>query len=239
MLVDQSAPRRAILEKILRESGYVNVFATAGLCDVFSLVDDVAPDVVLIELESPNRDTLEQLRAIREQRPTPVVMFAQDQDAQTVHAAVESGVCAYMVDSVDLNTVKPAIALAMATFNAYRRVRAEADGYRKELANQKRLDLAKSAIDGAQVAVRSRGLSNDAKNGNGRKREVKCDRSKHHQSLSRLDCRHAYQAEINHVAGAAIHSTNSDRENPHGGRRLEFTRCRPGITCLFRRHGVA
>lgn len=146
MLVDQSAPRRAILEKILRDSGYVNVFATSGLSDVFALVDSVAPDVVLIELDSPNRDTLEQLHAIRERRPTPVVMFAQDQDAQTVHAAVESGVCAYMVDSVDLSTVKPAITLAMATFNAYRRVRAEADGYRKELGTQKRLDRAKTLL---------------------------------------------------------------------------------------------
>ncbi|TWU60636.1 putative transcriptional regulatory protein pdtaR [Rubripirellula tenax] len=146
MLVDQSTPRRDILEKILRDSGYVNVFATSGLSDVFSLVDRIAPDVVLIELDSPNRDTLEQLRAIREQRPTPVLMFAHDQDAQTVHAAVDSGVCAYMVDSVDLNTVKPAIALAMATFNAYRRVRAEADAYRKELGTQKRLDRAKSLL---------------------------------------------------------------------------------------------
>lgn len=146
MLVDQSEPRRAILEKILRESGYVNVFATSGLNDVFSLVDRVVPDVVLIELDSPNRDTLEQIRAIREQRPTPVVMFAQDQDAQTVHSAVDSGVCAYMVDSVDLNTVRPAIALAMATFNAYRRVRAEADAYRQELGTQKRVDRAKSLL---------------------------------------------------------------------------------------------
>lgn len=146
MLVDQSAPRRAILEKILRDCGYTNVFATPGLSDVFSLVDQIAPDVVLIELDSPNRDTLEQLRAIRDQRPTAVVMFAQDQDAQTVHSAVESGVCAYLVDSVDRSTVKPAIALAMATFNAFRRVQAEAEGYRKKLSTQKRLDRAKSLL---------------------------------------------------------------------------------------------
>ena len=146
MLVDQSASRRDILEKILRDNGYVNVFVTSGLGDIFELVESMQPDVVLIELDSPRRDTLEQLRAIREQRPTPVVMFAQDQDVQTVHAAVESGVCAYMVDSVDRGTVKPAIALAMATFEAYRRVRLEADGYRRELVSRKKIDRAKSLL---------------------------------------------------------------------------------------------
>jgi response regulator NasT len=143
LLVDQSATRRAILEKLLRDSGYVHVFATSGLNDIFELVEHVQPDVVLIELDSPNRDTLEQLRAIRDRRPTPVLMFAQDQNAQTVHAAVDSGVCAYLVDNVDRSTVKPAIALAMATFNAYRRVRAEADSYRKELGTHKQIERAK------------------------------------------------------------------------------------------------
>lgn len=155
MLVDQSAERRAILEKILRDNGYVNVFSTCGLEDLYSLVTTIVPDVVLIELESPNRDTLEQLRAIRKHQPTPVVMFAQDQDAQTVHAAVDSGVCAYMVDSVDRGTVKPAIALAMATFDAYRRLRIEADKYRTQLDTRKQIDQAKA------ILMRQKNLTED------------------------------------------------------------------------------
>lgn len=146
MLVDQSVQRRAILEKILRDNGYLNVFSTSGLNDVFDLVTRIQPDVVLIELDSPNRDTLEQVREIRDRQPTPVVMFAQDQDAQTVHAAVQSGVCAYMVDRVDRGTIRPAISLAMATFDAYRKVRLEADGYRRELDTRKRLDQAKAIL---------------------------------------------------------------------------------------------
>ncbi|QDV44913.1 putative transcriptional regulatory protein pdtaR [Stieleria neptunia] len=146
MLVDQSSQRRAILEKILRDNGYTNVFSTSGLDDLFALVATVKPDVVLIELDSPKRDTLEQLREIRQRQPTPVVMFAQDQDAQTVHAAVDSGVCAYMVDSVDRVKVKPAIDLAMATFAAYRRLRNEADKYRTQLDSRKEIDLAKSLL---------------------------------------------------------------------------------------------
>lgn len=155
MLVDQSAERRAILEKILRDNGYVHVFSTCGLEDLYSLVTTIVPDVVLIELDSPNRDTLEQLRAIRKHQPTPVVMFAQDQDAQTVHAAVDSGVCAYMVDSVDRGTVKPAIALAMATFDAYRRLRSEADMYRTQLDTRKQIDQAKA------ILMRQKGLTEE------------------------------------------------------------------------------
>ena len=146
MLVDQSAGRRAILEKILRDNGFMNVFSTNGLSSVFELVTSIKPDVVLIELESPNRDTLEQVRAIRQRQPTPVIMFAQDQDAQTVHSAVESGVCAYLVDSVDRGSVQPAIALAMATFNAYRKLQIKVDGYRKELDEHKQIEYAKTLL---------------------------------------------------------------------------------------------
>ena len=153
MLVDQSTQRRDILEKVLRENGYANVFATSGLSDVYELVLQVKPDVVLIELDSPSRDTLEQLRAIRSKQPTPVLMFAQDQDAQTVNAAVESGVCAYMVDGFDSDSIGPAIALAMATFNAYRRLRLEADGYRRELDSRRLVDQAKALL------VKNEGLS--------------------------------------------------------------------------------
>lgn len=153
MLVDQSAPRREILEKILRDNGYRNIFSTSGLSNVFELVTQFEPDVVLIELESPNRDTLEQLRAIRRQRPTPVVMFAQDHDADTVQAAVDSGVCAYLGDTIDRKTVQPAIALAQATFAAYRRLQAKADGYRRELDSHKTLEMAK------QLLMKHRSLS--------------------------------------------------------------------------------
>ena len=110
------------------------------------MVTQVGPDVVLIELESPNRDTLEQLKAIRRKQPTPVVMFASDHDVQTVRAAVDSGVCAYLCDHVDPSAVQPAIALAMATFDAYRKVRKEADKYRMELDTRKRIDRAKALL---------------------------------------------------------------------------------------------
>lgn len=146
MLVDQSAERRVILEKILRDNGYANIFSTCGLDDLHDMVTQVRPDVVLIELDSPSRDTLEQLRAIRRSQPTPVVMFAQDPGVQAIHSAVDSGVCAYLCERADRTSVKPAIALAMATFNAYRSVRREADRYRCELDSRKHMDRAKSIL---------------------------------------------------------------------------------------------
>ena len=142
LLVDQSEQRRRILERILRDHGYDQLFVTCGLEDLFSLVTSVRPDVVLIELESPSRDTLEQLHAIQLNQPTPVVMFSQDPDAQTVQSAVDSGVCAYLLEEADRNTVKPAIALAMATFNAYRRLRDEADRYRQRMDSRGEIDVA-------------------------------------------------------------------------------------------------
>ena len=110
------------------------------------LVQSVAsdkPDVVLIDVESPSRDTLEQLSLLRDRHPTPVLMIAQDPKAQSIQAAVKSGVCAYSVDSISADKVRPAIEVAMATFATFRSLRGQLEKAREDLSQHKRIDRAK------------------------------------------------------------------------------------------------
>lgn len=143
LLVDESPERAKLLRETLSIAGYRRVTL---LTDARSLVQSVAdnrPNVVLIDVESPSRDTLEQLSLLRDQHPTPVLMIAQDPKAQSSQAAVRSGVCAYSVDGISAEKVRPAIEVAMATFATYDVLRGQLAKAREDLSQHKRVDRAK------------------------------------------------------------------------------------------------
>ena len=119
------------------------------------MVRATKPDVVLIDVESPSRDTLEQLRLIRDQAPTPVLMLAQDPQAQSIQDSVASGVCAYSVGSLSTDRVKPAIEVAMATFGSFKKLRDQLAEAREQLSEQKRIDRAKC------ILIQQKGLSEE------------------------------------------------------------------------------
>ena len=110
---------------------------------------------ILIEVQSLGRDTLEQLTLIRDQQPTAVVLITQDEEAQSIKSAVESGVCAYTADGISATKVRPVIEIAMATFQKFKHLRGELAQAKEELNNHKRIDRAKSLL------MRVRGLSED------------------------------------------------------------------------------
>lgn len=146
LLIDQSDKRAAALETVLRKAGNQHVFHRQPSVDLVDQVAEVNPDVVLVEIDDPQRDILEQLATLRDRRPTPVAVFCQDAAAQSIRSAVESGVCAYVVEGAHPEQVQPAIGLAMATFSAFARLRDEATQARAELEDRKKIDRAKRLL---------------------------------------------------------------------------------------------
>ena len=155
LVVDESAPRLALLMSALKEAGYNRVYELQDATILHQFVHETKPDVVLIEVESPSRDTLEQLKLIRDQDPTPVLMVAQDPKAQSIQDAVASGVCAYSVGDVSTDRVKPAIEVAMATFASFKALRDQLSEARRKLSQQKRIDRAKC------ILIQQKGLSEE------------------------------------------------------------------------------
>lgn len=146
LLFDESPLRAATLVEALADCGYQNVHWQEHVQSVFDSVRAFDPDVILIDVESPRRDTLEQLTLIREQHPRPVVMFAQDQNVQSIQSAIDSGVSAYMTNEIGVEHVRPAIEIAMATFRKFERLNAELAQLRTDLSNRKTIDQAKFAL---------------------------------------------------------------------------------------------
>ena len=146
LAVDESEERLNLLHRALQAAGFSRVHLLNETIDLLEKVTALSPDVVLMEVDSPGRDTLEQLNLVRDRHPTAVLMICQDEQAQSIKAAVASGVCAYSVDGVSPAKIRPAIEVAMATFQSFRQLRGELAQAKQDLNQHKRIDRAKHVL---------------------------------------------------------------------------------------------
>ncbi len=87
------------------------------------VVESERPDVVIIDTESPSRDTLEQLAVMNKAAPRPVLMFSNDADQQFIRAAVGAGVTAYLVEGLAAERLAPILEVALARFAGRKKLR--------------------------------------------------------------------------------------------------------------------
>jgi response regulator NasT len=136
---------RAVKEALLADGVEVVAILGSGL-ELLSRIDALAPDLLIADIDNPDRDMLEGLRRVGQECDRPVVMFAQDGRAETIRAAVEAGVAAYVVDGLQPERVKPVIDVAIARFAQVRALRAELNKAKTSLAERKLVDKAKGIL---------------------------------------------------------------------------------------------
>jgi two-component system, response regulator / RNA-binding antiterminator len=146
LLIDENPIRRTILEAGLGEAGFANVVvlqSTTGLLDQVYRMD---PDVILIDLENPSRDVLEQMFQVSRVVRRPIAMFVDQSDRGTTEAAVEAGVSAYIVGGLQKTRVKDILELCISRFNAVARLQDELDRTKSALEARKTIDRAKGIL---------------------------------------------------------------------------------------------
>lgn len=146
LLIDDSAERVVFLNRILNECGYEYVTSCAPTDIILDHVSKFNPEVILIDVFSPSRDTLEQLTTIRDANPRPVVLLSQDDNMQTIEAAFKCGVTAYVSRDVTRSQAKPIIDTAMITFASFQSLKSELDEVREELQQKKIVEKAKGIL---------------------------------------------------------------------------------------------
>ena len=119
--------------------------ASAG-DDLSKMVSRFLPDIIIVDMDSPDRDTLEQMQSIRDDRPRPIVMFTNDDDSQTIKKAVKAGVTAYIVDGLQPNRVVPIMETAIARFNEFQTIKDELDKTKNTLEERKLIERAKGIV---------------------------------------------------------------------------------------------
>ena len=146
VIVDQNPLRTAILRDGLREAGPVQVIVVDTFLDLEQRLRALDADIVLIDLENPNRDVLEQMIRISGAKARPVAMFADRSDAAMINAAIDAGVSAYVVDGLKKERVKSIVDLSISRFNAFARLREELAAAQNQLADRKAIDQAKGLV---------------------------------------------------------------------------------------------
>jgi response regulator NasT len=145
-VIDKNPLRAAILEEGLREAGHTRVVRIDDTADVLDRVRAIDPDVILIDLESPSRDVLEQMFQVSRTIARPVAMFVDHSDSHAIEAAIEAGVSAYIVDGLRKERVKPILDTTISRFNAFAKLRDELERTKSQLEDRKVIDRAKALI---------------------------------------------------------------------------------------------
>lgn len=145
-IIDENHLRAAILEDGLRASGIETVTVIRERANLLRKLVMIDPDVVIIDLENPSRDELEQMFQVSRVVARPVAMFVDQSDSAMTEAAVDAGVSAYIVDGLKRERVKSIVDMAISRFNAFSRLRSELEAARNELADRKVIERAKSIL---------------------------------------------------------------------------------------------
>jgi len=151
LLIDDNADRAAAVSAGLEADGCVvvghvhNPSQLIGL-GLIALVRDARADIVVCDMDSPSRDTIESMQALNRDEPRPVVMFVDSADPASISAAMDAGVAAYVIEGLVPSRVKAVIDVAAARFRAHQAMKAELEEARSALAERKLVERAKGIL---------------------------------------------------------------------------------------------
>jgi response regulator NasT len=145
-IVDENPIRAAILEEGLREAGFTSVEHVGEMNNLLARIYQIDPDVILIDLENPSRDVLEQMFQVSRAVRRPIAMFVDQSDAASIQASVDAGVSAYIVDGFRKERIKSIIDLCISRFNAFAKLQDELERTKTALEERKVIDRAKGIL---------------------------------------------------------------------------------------------
>lgn len=146
MLVDDQPGRAAMLEQALTDAGCQVIARLESAQGLIKQVEENQPDVIFIDIESPDRDMLEHMSILNQHNPKPVIMFSDEDDSDTIEKAMRAGVSAYVVDGLQAGRIKSIMDVAVARFREFQALKSELEKTRNQLADRRILDEAKSLL---------------------------------------------------------------------------------------------
>ena len=146
VIVDESPVRAAILADGLREAGFTQVARIEETANLLANIYAVDPDVILIDLENPSRDVLEQMFQVSRAVRRPIAMFVDQSDSASIQASVDAGVSAYIVDGLKKERIKPILDLCISRFHAFARLQTELEKTKTALEERKVIERAKGIL---------------------------------------------------------------------------------------------
>ena len=156
LVVDESPERAELLREGLVRAGHEVTATLSSPIALLKTIESLAPDVIVIDMDSPSRDVLEHLVFVSQHTPRPVVMFTQDDAPETIRAATRAGVSAYVVDGLDRDRIKAIVEAAVARFEDFQSLRSQLAEAQLKLSERQLVERAKGLL------MKSRGLDEQA-----------------------------------------------------------------------------
>ncbi len=155
IVVEPDRDRATLIVDSLRQAGDYDIHIISEATGLARSIRSHNPDMVLIDITNPSRDTLEELTLASGPLDRPVAMFVDQTDDSMTRTAIEAGVSAYVVDGMAPERVKPVLDAAVARFNMFQRMRTELAATKKALEERKVIDRAKGLL------MKARGVDED------------------------------------------------------------------------------
>lgn len=156
VVVEEDRERAHAIVDALKASGGCDVVVIGNVSGLARRIAAHAPDVVLIDIDNPTRDVLEELTLASGPLVRPVAMFVSSSASQLARAAVEAGVSAYVVDGFQPDRIVPILETAIARFQMIRQMRTELAETRRALEERKIIDRAKGLL------MKAKGIDEEA-----------------------------------------------------------------------------
>ncbi len=150
LVVEPDTTRARDIIDALKDGGWANVMVVGDISALGRSLTQIDPDIVLIDIEHPDRDTLEHVSHVSDAKSRPVAMFVDRSDADLTHAAIGAGLSAYVVDGLQKNRIKPVLETAIARFKMMEQMRSELDAAKQALNDRKTIDRAKGLLMNAR-----------------------------------------------------------------------------------------
>ena len=146
LLIDEDPERARQVEEGLMSNAVVHTTIQTHGRVLLELISKISPDVIIMDCNSPDRDTIESLRLVAQSNPKPIVMFVEEEGGDRMQDAIDAGVSAYVIDGLKPKRVQPLIDTAIARFRHMDNLRNELKKTKEDLAARKKIERAKGLL---------------------------------------------------------------------------------------------
>ena len=155
VLVVDEFDTNMLLEQSLTKHGYQVATLKLQALNLAEVVEALQPDAVVLNLYSPNESVLDMMLELNRRCSLPVIVFAEDQQTETINKVIKAGVSAYIVDGLEPRRVKAIIEVAIARFKQQQALQDELKKTKNQLEERKLVDRAKA------ILIKSQSYSED------------------------------------------------------------------------------
>ncbi len=146
ILMDDCPARASLLKRAIEEAGYPLLAKLDQLSALLPQIITHQPQAIILGVDAPNRALLEQLAAIQQQQPRPVILFAEREAPELIQQIVRVGVSAYVIDDIQPQRLRSIISIACARFEENQSLRSELSQAKLKLSERKQVEQAKGLL---------------------------------------------------------------------------------------------